>query len=167
MRIDNNAGCGVASCPVDLGPNCKPFPPIHVPQTNWIFHVFSSSRSIRLGGTIRLNWLPSWMQKRMLRQPRRWPPYVLSLDHYRFYPISRLTYTLTSLQRILLTAARVNSTPLRHAHRPALNFIPTSRTTAPMLMHMPLTKAAVLRSGSALYLQTQITRSRSVPLPNE
>ncbi|KAF7363780.1 Thaumatin-like protein [Mycena sanguinolenta] len=22
MRIDNNVGCGIASCPVDLGPNC-------------------------------------------------------------------------------------------------------------------------------------------------
>lgn len=23
MRIDNNKGCGVADCPVDLGPNCE------------------------------------------------------------------------------------------------------------------------------------------------
>lgn len=23
MRIDNNVGCGIPSCPVDLGPNCK------------------------------------------------------------------------------------------------------------------------------------------------
>lgn len=22
MRIDNNVGCGIPSCPVDLGPNC-------------------------------------------------------------------------------------------------------------------------------------------------
>lgn len=22
MRIDNTKGCGIASCPVDLGPNC-------------------------------------------------------------------------------------------------------------------------------------------------
>lgn len=24
LRIDNNKGCHVADCPVDLGPNCKP-----------------------------------------------------------------------------------------------------------------------------------------------
>ena len=23
MRIDNNKGCGIPSCPVDLGPNCE------------------------------------------------------------------------------------------------------------------------------------------------
>lgn len=23
MKITNNVGCGVASCPVDLGPNCE------------------------------------------------------------------------------------------------------------------------------------------------
>ena len=22
VRIDNNKGCGIADCPVDLGPNC-------------------------------------------------------------------------------------------------------------------------------------------------
>ena len=25
MRIDNNVGCGIPSCPVDLGPNCAFF----------------------------------------------------------------------------------------------------------------------------------------------
>ena len=23
VRIDNNVGCGIPSCPVDLGPNCE------------------------------------------------------------------------------------------------------------------------------------------------
>ena len=27
VRIDNDKGCGVADCPVDLGPNCTSPPP--------------------------------------------------------------------------------------------------------------------------------------------
>ena len=29
MRIDNNKGCGIPSCPVDLGPGCKRLDTLH------------------------------------------------------------------------------------------------------------------------------------------
>lgn len=59
MRIDNNVGCGIPSCPVDLGPNCRY--KTEVQNIAQRFH----PRPCVVEGSIRLYRFPRRLQERV------------------------------------------------------------------------------------------------------
>jgi hypothetical protein len=78
MRIDNNVGCGIPSCPVDLGPNCAYLFIMAFSSPTLTFHSFV----LRPGGTerpLRRERVPRWVQERVLGGCAGWQRwYVLS-----------------------------------------------------------------------------------------
>lgn len=165
MRIDNNAGCGVASCPVDLGPNCKSFIPhcslsfifliLNKPLTH--FYLLGPSQ---LAGPFDSTGFPLGCKSACFANLDGDPRTFCHLVSF-LYSNQSAHICVDFFQRTLLTAVQVNTTPLRHAHRPALSSIPTSRTTAQIVMRTLTMRAVVLQYGTVQLRPTQTTRSRS------
>ena len=61
MRIDNNVGCGIPSCPVDLGPNCTLLTSSHMSIVLILISYVLRPRSVE--GSVRLNGFPCWLQE--------------------------------------------------------------------------------------------------------
>lgn len=139
MRIDNNKGCGVGSCPVDLGPNCEPRSiqyNLTFSYTLVIFRPLGHSRSL---GQL---WFPRWLQERLPGWPLSRPGYV--------YPTLSMTQSMLIdylIQLTLPTAALGATTLLRRALLPVFSTTTTSRVTAPTLTLMLTTSLPELLSG--------------------
>ena len=84
MRIDTNKGCGVASCLVDLNPNCKRRPALLTRK--YLYWYSHNIRSCQVERTNSL-WTYIGLQECMSSEPR-WQPRSVQLIIYK----NQLTY---------------------------------------------------------------------------
>lgn len=148
MRIDNNVGCSVASCPVDLGPNCASSLSLSSAGQlmRWIVR-----RPGGAEGTLRLDGLPRGLQERVHRRcAQRQHGYV---PPFPFPPSLGVSHLRTATQPTRPTAAQVRTTRRRRARRRA------SQTTATLVRPSAAAALRIDLTWRALFVQRATART--------